>query len=741
VEVVLALAALLFLSVAAAWFCPMLSGKIIFAGRDLAFYFLPSKYLWVEMAKAGQVPLWNPYNFSGIPLFAALHPGVLYPFHLLFLILPFGVAWNWMIIVHFALAGYSMCALANHLGADRGGSLLAGFTYMLSGYLYSNLTYLILLYAAAWAPLAVLFHSRFQKNGLGRDLVLTSIVLAIQFLSGGLEVLMMTVLILFVLTVFPLQEKGEAGLTGRAKMLTLTGILFLLLSGIQLAPFYELVLNSHRASGLSFKECTTFSFNFKDVLQFFFEDPFHYNATISTYRSGQAYYERLYLGIAPFFLTVLFFISEPSKKRRTVLALLMALSIFLALGRYNPVYPLLFHVPGISSIRYPVKFLFPFFFAVSIASGLGLSHLKELKNKRKLLIYAACCLGGLAGLIPLAFIAHVTDIYSGLARIIIVGLAFALLTTLSLRAAKWNLSWLILVLAAADLFFLQYGTYERLPLDVITRKPDRAYDCLKGDGSSRYYITPPTYDRFVLHLRERASFPPHYAPIHGTHAIEGAEVLTPKHYRLYLDMLINAPSPATAAKLLKNAAAEFIVSSDPLPVDQFPVPPVLVASTSAAGYPVHIYEMKDSAKRFRLCYHARSVGDDNQAFALIWDGKDNSDLLLHGASKADEIKTNGVGRVLSASDFTNRIVVTVETDRVAYLYAADTFFPGWNVYIDDRKGRIMRANIAFRAVKVPEGRHVITFVYRPTSVLFGAILSFLGFGLGAVLWGRSKWRL
>ncbi len=579
---------LLFLSAAAAWFFPMLAGKLIFAGRDLAFYFLPSKYLWVEMVKAGSLPLWNPHNFSGIPLFAALHPGVLYPFHLVFLILPFSIAWNWLIIVHFALAGCSMYALTRRLGAVRCGGMLAGFVYMLSGYLYSNLTFPILLYAAAWAPLAVLFYLRFQENGRGRDLVITSIILALQFLSAGLEVLAMTAFILFILTLFPLHGTGEAGLARRTEMLAITGIIFILIVGIQLVPFYELLLHSSRAAGLSFKESTTFSFHFRDVLQFFFKDPFHYSATITTYRSGQSYYESLYLGIIPFFLAIAFFLSRATGREKVLLAVLMAGSLFLALGKYNPAYPLLLKLPGIGSIRYPVKFLFPFFFAISIASGLGLCRFEELRRAGKLSVYALLCLGLLCCLVPVVLIVHVTDVSSGLARLTVISLAFAFLAALSLRAARQNFHWLILALAAADLFLSQYGTYERLPLDLITRKPDAAYSRLMTDGAGRYYITPPTYDRLVLRLRERASFPPHYAPIHGMYAIEGAEVLVPAHYRFYLDMLINAPSPATASTLLKFAAAECIVSSVPLHTEQFPEPPRLIASTSAAGYPVNL---------------------------------------------------------------------------------------------------------------------------------------------------------
>jgi len=98
---------LLFVLLALLYFLPMLDSKNIFVERDLAAFFIPPKYLWVSMVKSFQLPLWNPFNYSGIPLLATLQPGVFYPPHALYLLLPFNVAWNWLIILHFALAGFA----------------------------------------------------------------------------------------------------------------------------------------------------------------------------------------------------------------------------------------------------------------------------------------------------------------------------------------------------------------------------------------------------------------------------------------------------------------------------------------------------------------------------------------------------------------------------------------------------------------------------------------------------------
>lgn len=74
----------------------------------------------------------------------------------------------------------------------------------------------------------------------------------------------------------------------------------------------------------------------------------------------------------------------------------------------------------------------------------------------------------------------------------------------------------------------------------------------------------------------------------------------------------------------------------------------------------------------------------------------------------------------------------------------DTFSPGWVALLrsaeDDkavqRKVRIHRTNRVFRGVIVPEGRHVLTCVYRPANFFRGAAVSLLawtGLGLAVVV--------
>src|SRR3989344_5254655 len=59
----------------------------------------PWKKQVIDSFKKNELPLWNPYNFSGTPLLANFQSGAFYPFNLLFFVFPFENAWTFLIIL------------------------------------------------------------------------------------------------------------------------------------------------------------------------------------------------------------------------------------------------------------------------------------------------------------------------------------------------------------------------------------------------------------------------------------------------------------------------------------------------------------------------------------------------------------------------------------------------------------------------------------------------------------------
>ena len=78
-------------------------------------------------------PLWNPFQFGGMPYVAAMHGDIFYPTFLLRMVLPTDVAMTWGFIVHTVLAGFFTFGFLRASGVRFHPALVGGVAYLLSG--------------------------------------------------------------------------------------------------------------------------------------------------------------------------------------------------------------------------------------------------------------------------------------------------------------------------------------------------------------------------------------------------------------------------------------------------------------------------------------------------------------------------------------------------------------------------------------------------------------------------------
>ena len=70
-----------------------------------------------------------------------------------------------------------------------------------------------------------------------------------------------------------------------------------------------------------------------------------------------------------------------------------------------------------------------------------------------------------------------------------------------------------------------------------------------------------------------------------------------------------------------------------------------------------------------------------------------------------------------------RVVVEAHLAEEGYLVLTDAYYPGWRALVDGREVPIHRADVLFRAVRLPAGRHRVEFIYDPLSFKIGAVIS------------------
>ena len=147
--------ALLALTLIGQW--DLLSGQITL-GSDAATQYYPWYYFLGESLWSGQIPAWNPYQFSGTPFAADPLSGWSYlPAMLLFTLLPLVAAVKGFMFLHLLLAGLFTYALARALGIGIPGAFLAAIAYEYSGLFYvQNACCFQYTGVMAWLPLAML---------------------------------------------------------------------------------------------------------------------------------------------------------------------------------------------------------------------------------------------------------------------------------------------------------------------------------------------------------------------------------------------------------------------------------------------------------------------------------------------------------------------------------------------------------------------------------------------------------
>jgi uncharacterized membrane protein YfhO len=71
------------------------------------------------------------------------------------------------------------------------------------------------------------------------------------------------------------------------------------------------------------------------------------------------------------------------------------------------------------------------------------------------------------------------------------------------------------------------------------------------------------------------------------------------------------------------------------------------------------------------------------------------------------------------------VSVAVESAVPARLVLIDAYDAGWTATVDGAPAPVARANVAFRSVEVPAGRHTVAWTYVPPGFRTGLVVSVL----------------
>lgn len=741
------------------FFYEVIRGNYLLVERDLSVFFIPPKFFWLESIKNWEFPLWNPYNLFGIPFFAALQPAILYPLNLMFFIFPFSIAFNWSIILHIFLGGAFVYALLRDMDANEWASFIGAFSFMLGGYMLSVHNLLSTLVSVVWVPLIMLFFRRSVRDGSIKYAIITGIFLTVSFLGGGIEAVVGCLIALSVMVIFSPIIGGKGQLKA-AMNISIAVIVFLGLSAVQIIPFLELSRYSIRGEGITYQEATIWSLALRDIISFFLTDPYDYYKSTQRYWANQSWLKTLYTGFLPFMLMTFYFIK--GGRERIFWLSIIIISLFLALGGFNPLYYYLYsYVPFFNKLRYPVKFLYLAILAISITAGLGMHLLMEKEKDRvKTYFINAVFISGFIAVFFLLFLIlghsyiesflKAKGIDSPDYKSVGINLynakrALFYLTMYCVflkigEGIRWKYAGpaLLCIVLTGDLFG-NIDYYQRMKTEDYF-KPSWAIEKITSDKDNfRILVTPKTTDQTTFiapDIKLFDSYKQLLAPsmnlIHNIYDVRGAEVMRVKRAEDVYNAFVTAPA-IDKTNLAGLFNIKYVISTIPIKSKEFKL---IAAHTEGleGDYDelieektIKIYKNLKFLPRAFLAEKFQVIKNDGEILTAmkIKDFKPDKMVILEEEPVWDNLsqrKSSGHG-IKIVENGNNRVKLEVEAKRSAMLVLTDTFYPGWKAFVNGKEQKIYRADYAFRSIPVNAGRHVVEFVYDPLNFKIGLAIT------------------
>lgn len=720
----------------------LFAGQVIFWGVPL-LQFYPWRFLARALVAQGELPLWDPYLGMGAPLLANAQSALLYPPNWLLFVLPLDHAQGWLLAAHIVLGGWGMIRLARRLGIDSFGQAVAGLAFSLSAYPVARAGFLSINAALAWLPWIILAGERLVREERG-SATLLGLLLALQILAGHLQTSWYTWLLLAGWITARSLEPGwswrrRARALGR---LALGSGLAVLLSAAQLLPTFEYLLQSQRAGGIDVSSGLTYSFWPWHLLTLLMPNLFGNPVNGDYWGYGNYWEDAIYIGVLPCLLAGYALVGWWKRRRGSpsrvanlphgFLALLLPVSLILAMGQQSPVFLLLFRwVPTFNLFQAPTRMMIWAVFALVLLSGEGAMAWRRAEGPRA--VWARRLLAtSIAVLLGCAVAAAITPVKSTFVaaffRLGVLGAASCLLWLLAVRKEGDSVrphqagshllpfgSLVALLLISADLVWADYGLVPSTSSRLYSAANPSALTLANELGGHRYYLLSQAayqmmYERFFRFdtfqgssdwMQVRQSELPNVSLIDGISSANNFDPLVPARTSELLAETERL-QPAAQQKLWAMMDVGLLLDS---------------GGWEKVG--------TEPERAWGVC-SARWVLEGGQALQAVLspDFDPFREVILEageGEGAPQCAQPPEVEKI--ATQGGDALQLWIHSQGTGYLVLSDAFYPGWQVTLDGSWAPILRADYAFRAVQIPAGDHQVEFRYRPWSFWGGALLS------------------
>jgi hypothetical protein len=149
---------------------------------------------------------------------------------------------------------------------------------------------------------------------------------------------------------------------------------------------------------------------------------------------------------------------------------------------------------------------------------------------------------------------------------------------------------------------------------------------------------------------------------------------------------------------------------------------------------VAIYRNESAGPRAFLVHRAQVAPSEEEARQMMADPAFDlwGEVVLTEGQALAGATSEGDQVVVEAYE-AERVRVRAVTAQPAYLVLADSYYPGWQAWVDGRSAPVLRSDVALRAVALVPGEHVVEFRYAPANWRLEALVSAVGWSALAVM--------
>lgn len=667
---------------------------------DVITQIYPWKQVTIDTWKAGELPLWNPYSFSGTSHVGNYQSAIFSPINALFLALPDIHAWSVMILLQPILAGLFMFLFLQSLAISKPGSTLGSLAFMFSGFIVVWMAYGTLGYAVLYLPL-ILYGIQTRKFAFA------SLGITLSFLSGHFQMSLYVLLFALAYTIY------------RKEWRTLVFLLLGLgIAAPQILPAYDAYTKAVRSSLFLKGEVIPWQYIVTLFAPDFYGNPVTRNDWFGHYAEWAGF-----IGVVPLLLALL----------RPAGFFAIAGLISLVFAHQTPFVDLLYaaKIPVLSTSS-ASRIIILVSFSLAVLSGFGIDVLREAWAKRydkRVLLWAvgSMVLVGVVWFVLLVsrplqgdkLVIAVRNMYlpTVLVGITLVVAGAGFLLPKRLLAL---LPFVLIVLAGADSYrfaakWMPFDpkeyVYPELPVisklkELTARDYSRVFGNIGNEVGSRFGIQliegydavyQQRYGTFIASANDGAVHSPERSvatfPKRGKYSEEVLELLGAKYY------------------MHKKSDGRF---SWAYPFWEMPQYRRIWEDEH-----FEILENTESFPRAFLASSYRLAGTESEILASLFakDINRRETLVLEDAPAFDPQSGEG-----SATIFSYRPTeVIIRTDTVApkLLFLSDVYDPQWKASVDGKQVNLHRADFDFRAVAVPSGVHTVRMWYAPLGVTLG----------------------